>query len=58
MDQSYFFAGIIVSALAVMLVLVAIGKTAYSVESGIIESCNVAGSFVLDGKAYKCELIQ
>jgi hypothetical protein len=50
--------GIIAGIIAVLIVLFAIAVSVKASERGIASSCQLSKSFVVDGKAYKCELMK
>ena len=53
--MSDFVEGIIAGVLSFMIVVCLIMVFVSVSQKGIATSCQVSGSFVVDGKAYKCE---
>jgi hypothetical protein len=56
--MSDFVEGIIAGVLSFMIVVCLIMVFVSVSQKGIATSCQVSGSFVVDGKAYKCEIMK
>ncbi len=50
--------GIIAGVLSFMIVVCLIMLFVNVSQNGIANSCELSGGFVVDGKAYKCELMK
>ena len=53
-----FFEGLGISFIVVVVLGLSSSFSFYKSEGRISESCEILGSFVSDGKAYKCELVK
>jgi hypothetical protein len=50
--------GIIGGIIVVLIALFVIAVSVKASDRAIASSCQLSGSFVVDGKAYKCELMK